>query len=244
MLDKVKNVKNVNCDNADEYNKARGELFKSNYTFQNFLQGYNFNWDFLNSIANMLTPGADNCKKAKEQLISTTYVKQFEDSMANINKVVSENLQATGEDYKVQTLLTEALRKRLADLDKALNASAAAQITENLPLILGVIGAASVLTIAAILLFKEEVQMERVASGQVIQFITVMILLSVITALALSNKIQENTLGTLLGGIAGYVLAQGVGRAAARAEAVKRDRPDPPPKPDSPPKSAGDKAAV
>jgi membrane protein YqaA with SNARE-associated domain len=57
-----------------------------------------------------------------------------------------------------------------------------------------------------------------------------MILLSVITALSLSNKIQENTLGTLLGGIAGYVLAQGIGRAAARAEAAKRERADLPPK--------------
>lgn len=98
-------------------------------------------------------------------------------------------------------------------------------------MILGIIGAASILTIAAILLFDDEVQMEWVASGEVIQFITVMILLSVITALSLSNKIQENTLGTLLGGIAGYVLAQGVGRAAARAEAVKRDQKDSPPKP-------------
>jgi hypothetical protein len=58
--------------------------------------------------------------------------------------------------------------------------------------------------------------MEWVASGQVIQFVTVMVLLSVITALSLSNVLKENTLGTLLGGIAGYVLAQGVGRAAAR----------------------------
>ena len=44
-----------------------------------------------------------------------------------------------------------------------------------------------------------------------------MILLSVIMALGLANILKENTLGTLLGGIAGYVLSQGVGRAAAQA---------------------------
>ena len=59
-----------------------------------------------------------------------------------------------------------------------------------------------------------------VESGQVIQFVTVMILLSVILALGLVDVIKENTLGTLLGGIGGYVLAQGVGRSAA-SQALK-----------------------
>ncbi len=36
-------------------------------------------------------------------------------------------------------------------------------------------------------------------------------------ALGLASILKENTLGTLLGGIAGYVLSQGVGRAAAQA---------------------------
>jgi membrane protein YqaA with SNARE-associated domain len=59
--------------------------------------------------------------------------------------------------------------------------------------------------------------MEWVASGQVIQFTTVMILLSALMALGLTQILTEQTLGTLLGGLAGYVLAQGVGRATARA---------------------------
>jgi hypothetical protein len=45
----------------------------------------------------------------------------------------------------------------------------------------------------------------------------VMILLSVVMALGLAGILKENTLGTLLGGIAGYVLSQGVGKAAAAA---------------------------
>ena len=71
--------------------------------------------------------------------------------------------------------------------------------------------------------FTTEIQHEWVASGQAIQFVTVMILLSSVMALGLAKVIQENTLGTLLGGIAGYVLAQGVGRAAARE--ASRGRP-------------------
>jgi hypothetical protein len=65
--------------------------------------------------------------------------------------------------------------------------------------------------------FPENVQVELVASGQVIQFATVMVLLIVICVLGISKYLSENTLGTLLGGIGGYVLSQGVGRAAARA---------------------------
>jgi uncharacterized protein YcfJ len=90
------------------------------------------------------------------------------------------------------------------------------QIVNYLPWILGILSFGGFATIIAIRLFDEKVQMEWVASGQVIQFVTVMVLLSVIVALGLSNILKEQVLGTLLGGVAGYVLAQGVGRAAAR----------------------------
>ena len=62
-------------------------------------------------------------------------------------------------------------------------------------------------------MFPEKAQMELIQSGQVIQFITVLLLLTVIMALGLSGFIKETTLGTLLGGLGGYVLSQGVGRA-------------------------------
>ena len=41
-----------------------------------------------------------------------------------------------------------------------------------------------------------------------------MVLLIIICVLGISEILKENTLGTLLGGIGGYVLSQGVGRAA------------------------------
>ena len=87
-----------------------------------------------------------------------------------------------------------------------------------------VIGALSIAAIALVRWFPNNVMLEWVESGQVIQFVTVMILLSVIMALGLAGVIEENTLGTLLGGIGGYVLSQGVGRSAARAALREQER--------------------
>ena len=72
------------------------------------------------------------------------------------------------------------------------------------------------ITLGVIRLYSPDQAMEFIKSGQLIQFPTVMILLVVIVVLGLTSILQENTLGTLLGGVAGYVLSQGVGRAAFR----------------------------
>lgn len=79
-----------------------------------------------------------------------------------------------------------------------------------------ILGLLSVCVILIIRTFPEEVQTEWVASGQVTQFMTVLIILIAILALGITGVLKENTLGTLLGGIGGYVLSQGIGRAAAR----------------------------
>src|ERR1043165_3629724 len=114
--------------------------------------------------------------------------------------------------------LLEALQKRRAALVTHNQAAETKQdIFQYLWVIIGVIGLLSIGTIFVIRLFPPQLQEQWVASGQVIQFVTVMILLSVIMALGLASILKENTLGTLLGGIAGYVLSQGVGRAAAPA---------------------------
>jgi hypothetical protein len=82
-----------------------------------------------------------------------------------------------------------------------------------LVLILGVL---SVTVMLIVRTFPVELQTEWVASGQVIQFMTVLIILIAILSLGINGILKEETLGTLLGGIGGYVLAQGVGRAALR----------------------------
>lgn len=73
-------------------------------------------------------------------------------------------------------------------------------------------------------LFDEKSQMELIVSGQMIQFPTVMILLIVVVVLGLTGTVKENTLAALLGGIAGYVLSQGVGRQALRQGQMSRSR--------------------
>ncbi len=125
--------------------------------------------------------------------------------------------QASAEAKSQAQTLLEQLQKRREIVESRLAKRATQDsLTDKFWVALLVIGVFSVGTILAVKLFTPEIQMEWVASGQVIQFVTVMILLSVVMALGLAGILKENTLGTLLGGIAGYVLAQGVGRAAAR----------------------------
>jgi len=132
-----------------------------------------------------------------------------------------DNKRKENEAGKTQlSLLIEALQKRRGALLQHVSAATAqTKVGDDLWKIIGVIGVLSVGTIIAIRLFAADVQAQWVGSGQVIQFVTVMILLTVLMSLGLAGILKENTLGTLLGGIGGYVLSQGVGKAAA--EAVK-----------------------
>ncbi len=54
-------------------------------------------------------------------------------------------------------------------------------------------------------------------------------------ALGLSGLITENTLGTLLGGVAGYVLSQGIGAARSKAAPSSVLAPNPNPNPNANP---------
>ena len=106
--------------------------------------------------------------------------------------------------------------KNIADLEKQSQRTNVTSLIEQLPYLVGIL---CVLFIAIILLIKfypADLQTEWVASGQVIQLLTVVTLLLIILCLAVTQIIKENTIGTLLGGIGGYVLSQGIGRAAAR----------------------------
>jgi hypothetical protein len=109
------------------------------------------------------------------------------------------------------------LQRRRAEVENRLKDVAGQQsVKQKLPSVIALIGGLSILVLLVVRFFPPDLQAEWINSGQVIQFVTVMVLLSVIMALGLAGIITENTLGTLLGGIAGYILSQGVGRAAAR----------------------------
>jgi hypothetical protein len=159
----------------------------------------------------------DRCKTLQTELANPGTVKAvlavFEDWKNKLND--SQQKLTAYRDQAKKWL--DLLKQRRTALQERINAKTPAQqISNSLWIIMIVIGVFSIATILTVKLFSSELQMEWVTSGQVIQFVTVMILLSVVMALGLSGILHENTLGTLLGGIAGYVLAQGVGRAAAR----------------------------
>ncbi|WP_193550903.1 hypothetical protein [Bradyrhizobium amphicarpaeae] len=180
---------------------------------------------------------ATSCAEAKTKFGSSDYLEAQAQVLSGTQKALADFVAAQTNLANAETRYLEALKKRRASVQDKLNASQpAAQIGSNLWLLLLILAIACVATILGIKLFEPELQMEWVASGQVIQFVTVMILLSVILALGLSGKLLENTLGTLLGGIAGYVLAQGVGRSAARnvANAAAAASVPAPPAPPSP----------
>lgn len=149
----------------------------------------------------------DQCEKLKTITADpdlATFIDKQQTQLAELKNVTDQ--------------LLEALQKRRAALVTHNQVAETKQdIFQYLWVIIGVIGLLSIGTIFVIKSFPPELQQQWVASGQVIQFVTVMILLSVIMALGLASILKENTLGTLLGGIAGYVLSQGVGRAAAQA---------------------------
>jgi hypothetical protein len=85
-----------------------------------------------------------------------------------------------------------------------------------MPLILVIIFTLGLVMLIAARLFSPEIQSELVCSGQLIQYATILILFGALIALGLADKLQEQTLAALLGGLAGYVLSQGVGQKEQR----------------------------
>lgn len=121
-------------------------------------------------------------------------------------------------------------------------------IANRIPLLMLIIFGVGAGTLAGVWLFPDKIQQELIGSGQIVQFVTILILLGVILSLGMAQRLQAETLGTLLGGIAGYVLSQGVGRQAqqrvinelrsvAAAPPPRQPPSPPPPPPPSPPPS-------
>jgi hypothetical protein len=114
--------------------------------------------------------------------------------------------------------LVDSWATRKAALEKAIeDASPAGTVADQLWQIMAVFCLFAIAIFMAVKMFSDTIQIELVASGQIIQFATVMVILIVVCVLGISAILKENTLGPLLGAIGGYVLSQGVGRAASRA---------------------------
>jgi len=157
---------------------------------------------------------------------AATLPKQFEDRF-NALKVSTKDFYTkvatalAAEIARRETLLAQQVKsaeeigKQIAELEKAQSLNVT-DLIQKLPILVGILCGLFVGLILLIRFYPTDLQTEWVASGQVIQLLTVVTLLLIILCLAVTHVINENTIGTLLGGIGGYVLSQGVGRAAAR----------------------------
>ncbi|HEX8526998.1 hypothetical protein [Allosphingosinicella sp.] len=134
--------------------------------------------------------------------------------LQEVNGHLATMAEAAGERVSLERRLAELSDRRQAVIAEMSNDLAGTSVADDIPWLMLIIFGVGAVTLAGVKLFSEEVQQELIASGQIVQFVTILILLGVILALGLAQRLQAETLGTLLGGLAGYVLSQGVGRQA------------------------------
>jgi hypothetical protein len=103
---------------------------------------------------------------------------------------------------------------RLRDKSEA----GSSDVIDKLPVLIAFLGIFSLSIMVMVRRFTPEIQREWVQSGQVIQFMTVTVIVIAVLSLGLAQMLSRENLGTLLGTIGGYVLAQGIGRSAARKD--------------------------
>lgn len=174
--------------------------------------------DLLRLAANPRTPSAER-QAACVDLIVGLDLDRFEYGAArqqqNLTRAL-RNLELKREKLESARGVLSMHRARLSTLRKELHNAPNPRdsIKGDLKLIIAILGLFSLLIMVVVRRFSIEVQKEWVASGQVIQFMTVTIIISAVLALGLSQVLTQEILGTLLGAIGGYVLSQGIGRSA------------------------------
>lgn len=241
-MDEINKTKSTVSDLVSEITKLdcklkKNEVVASGKKIYEKVQWYNYSyvaessetlenpWDDAPSANDEKIDSQELCLKWKEfigdkdrQITLIGYFDKLKDT-------ISIDMEQSNKKRSQASTLLDLLQKRKDIIEKRLSEqSTKSGLANNLWAVIAAIGFFGLGAIIAVRCFDEKIQMEWVISGQVIQFVTVMILLSVIMALGLAGILKENTLGTLLGGVAGYVLAQGVGRAAARDVSRERDR--------------------
>lgn len=112
----------------------------------------------------------------------------------------------------LQRALAELEERKHEIVTQMSNEVASARVAAIMPWILVIIFTLGMAMMFGVRLFSPAIQSELVGSGQLVQFVTILILFGALLALGLADKLQEQTLGTLLGGLAGYVLSQGIGQ--------------------------------
>lgn len=147
------------------------------------------------------------------------FIEAFNSAKASETDYWKKVAQAVTAEIDGQQSMLDQQAKNVAEISKQVDAQSAnvQSLIDKLPLLVGILCGLFAGLILIIRFYPLDIQTEWVVSGQVIQLLTVVTLLLIILCLAVTHIIAENTIGTLLGGIGGYVLSQGIGRAAARA---------------------------
>jgi hypothetical protein len=136
---------------------------------------------------------------------------------AGVTQMNSELQAAAGSVDDLRRERDEQQTRKHQIVEEMSNQVASARVSRTMPYILIIIFALGVIMLGAGRLFSPEIQSELICSGQLVQYATILILFGALIALGLADKLQEQTLAALLGGLAGYVLSQGVGQKDQRA---------------------------
>lgn len=159
----------------------------------------------------------ETCEDYKKRISNSksSLMKGFEDYRRESDNILRNYKEAQDDLTKTNSLIA-AWREKKARISKSIQTlrdSARSEVNDQLPLLIAILGVFSLSIMVMVRRFSQDIQREWVVSGQVIQFMTVTIIISAVIALGLARILDKDILGTLLGAIGGYVLSQGVGRA-------------------------------
>ncbi|HKO95114.1 MAG TPA: hypothetical protein VJU61_28360, partial [Polyangiaceae bacterium] len=166
------------------------------------------------------TPGPRQCLEVK------AFALEWESLGRDAEKLVRELDKSVTRIRRMQVQDADdahelAVLRQWLDRLRAASEAGSSNVIEKLPVLIVFLGIFSLSIMVMVRRFIPDIQREWVQSGQVIQFMTVTVIVIAVLSLGLAEKLSKENLGTLLGTIGGYVLAQGIGRSASR-----KDSPD------------------
>jgi hypothetical protein len=164
------------------------------------------------------TPGPRQCSELKAFALEwESLPREAEKLTRDLEKEVRRVGRQQAQDADDTRQLAEQ-KQWLDRLRASAEESGRIDVIEKLPMLIVFLGIFSLSIMVMVRRFIPDIQREWVQSGQVIQFMTVTVIVIAVLSLGLAEKLSKENLGTLLGTIGGYVLAQGIGRSASRKD--------------------------
>lgn len=191
----------------------------------------------LSSNMTSLHPWEEITTEALLALCGQPLLASLEGMERGLSELSSEFGTTAASRDDLERALNELERRKHEIVTQMSNEVASARVAGIMPYILLIIFGLGLIMMFGIRLFSPQIQSELVGSGQLVQFVTILILFGALLALGLADKLQEQTLAALLGGLAGYVLSQGIGQRVRQstlqtiretAERIGESRADPP----------------